>query len=29
MAINIIERAVTPYNSSANKVANKEQYSLF
>ena len=29
MAINIIERAVTPYNGSANKVANKEQYSLF
>ena len=29
MAINIIERAVTPYNSSANKVANKEQYSLY
>lgn len=29
MAINIIERAVTPYNSSASKVSNKEQYSLF
>lgn len=29
MAINIIERAVTPYNSSASKVSNKEQYSLY
>lgn len=29
MAINIIERAVTPYNSSASKVLNKEQYSLY
>lgn len=29
MAINIIERAVTPYNSSASRVANKEQYSLY
>lgn len=29
MAINIIERAVTPYNSSASKLSNKEQYSLY
>lgn len=29
MAINIIERAVTPYNSSTSKVSNKEQYSLY
>lgn len=29
MAINIIERAITPYNSSASKVSNKEQYSLY
>lgn len=29
MAMNIIERAVTPYNSSASKVSNKEQYSLY
>lgn len=29
MAINIIERAVVPYNSPTNKIVNKEQYSLF
>ena len=29
MAINIIERAVTPYNSPTSKIANKEQYSLY
>jgi hypothetical protein len=29
MAINIIERAVTPYNSSASRVSNKERYSLY
>lgn len=29
MAINIIERAVTPYNGSVNKVSNKGQYSLY
>lgn len=29
MPINIIERAVTPYNSSPNSLVNKEQYSMF
>jgi hypothetical protein len=29
MAINIIERAVVPYNSPTNKIVNKEQYSLY
>ena len=29
MPINIIERAVTPYNSSPNSLVNKEQYSVY
>ena len=29
MAINIIERAITPYNSPRNKIDNKGEYSLY
>ena len=29
MPINVIERAMTPYNSSPNSLVNKEQYSVF
>lgn len=29
MAINVIERAVTPYNNPGNRISNKEQYSLY
>jgi hypothetical protein len=29
MAINVIERAVTPYNNPGNRISNKERYSLY